>query len=47
MTEYQLQVQLTVTFVTPALEGLVARLPVGIVDVTALVQERSSAAHQV
>jgi hypothetical protein len=43
----QLQVQLTVMYVTPALEGLVARLPVGIVDVTALVQERSSAAHRV
>lgn len=43
----QLQVQLTVTSVTPALEGLVSRLPVGIVDVTALVHERSSAARQV
>ncbi|WP_210410933.1 hypothetical protein [Oerskovia sp. KBS0722] len=43
----QLQVQLTVTYVTPALEDLVARLPVGIVEVTALVQEPSSTAHQV
>lgn len=43
----QLEVLLTVTYVTPALEALVARLPGGIVDVTALVQERSSAAHRV
>ncbi len=45
--EDQLEVLLTVTYVTPALEALVARLPGGIVDVTALVQERSSAARRV
>lgn len=43
----QLEVHLTVTYVKPALEALVARLPGGIVDVTALVQERSSAAPRV
>lgn len=43
----QLQVRLTVTYVTPGLEGLVARLPLGIVAVTALVQKRSSASHLV